>query len=262
MASFGTLKKDWEVSASHFFAAGIRDILAKQSNNMQAGTYTFDELSDHLKEEAIEANRDINTYYDWHEFVIEGFQEDLDDMGVGDVEVEYSGFYSQGDGASFTGKVEDMKLFLTKTLGMTQYSNEELDELPVAVKEKANGFIDSLTIAFNRKYGSRYSHEETCQADTWCEILNNAFYDEEYPDGKIRFTDRVLTGDPIVFMDLDHEVSKIDEAAEEWRSEQCRELYRSLENEYDYLQSDEAVAETLESNGTEFEVDEDGELVT
>ena len=229
---------------------------------MQAGTYTFDELSDHLKEEAIEANRDINTHYDWHDFVIEGFKSDLDDMGVGDVEVQYSGFYSQGDGASFTGRVEDMKLFLTKTLGMTQYSNEELDELPVVVKEKVKEFIDSLTIAFNRKYGSRYSHEGTCQADTWCEILRNAGYDEEYPDGKIHFTDRVLTGAPIVFMDLDHEVAKIDDAAEEWRSNQCRELYRSLENEYDSLRSDEAVAETLESNGTEFEVDEDGELVT
>jgi hypothetical protein len=229
---------------------------------MQAGTYTFDELSDRLKEEAIEANSDINVYDDWHENVIEEFHQDLAKMGVEEVDVQYSGFYSQGDGASFTGKVVDTKLFLTKTLGMTQYSNEELDELPTAVKEKANGFIDSLAIAFNRKYGSRYYHEKTCQADTLCEILNNAFYDEEYPDGKIHFTDRVLTGAPIVFMDLDHEVSKIDDAAEEWRSDQCRELYRSLENEYDYLRSDEAIAETLESNGTEFEVDEEGELVT
>ena len=228
---------------------------------MEKGTYTFDQLSDKLQEKAIESNRDINVYHDWHENVIEGFHQDLAEMGVEDVDVQYSGFYSQGDGASFTGKVVDTKLFLTKTLGMTQYSNEELGELPVAVKEKVNGFIDSLTIAFNRQYGSRYSHENTCQADTWCEILNNAFYDEEYPGGKIHFTDRVLTGEPIVFMDLDHEVEKIDAAAEEWRLNQCRELYRSLENEYDYLQSDEAIAETLESNGTEFEVDEDGELV-
>jgi hypothetical protein len=227
---------------------------------MQAGTYTFDELSDRLKEEAIFRNRDINTQHDWHENVIEGFHQDLSEMGVEDVDVQYSGFYSQGDGASFTGKVEDMKLFLVKTLGMTQYSNDELDELPVAVKEKANGFIDSLTIAFNRN-SSRYYHEKTCQADTWCEILDNAFYDEEYPDGKIRFTDRVLTGEPIVFMDLEHEVAKIDDAAEEWRSGKCKELYRDLETEYDYLQSDESVAETLESNGTEFEVDEDGDLI-
>jgi hypothetical protein len=228
---------------------------------MEEGTYTFDQLSDKLKEEAIEANRDINVYHDWHDPVIEGFQEDLSEMGVEEVKVEYSGFYSQGDGASFTGGVQDIKKFLVKTLGMTEYSDEELDELPESIKEKVEGFIDSLTIVFNRKYGNRYSHEKTCQTDFWCEILNNAFYDEEYPNGKIYLTDRVITGNPLVFMDLQEEVDKIEKAAEEWRSEQCQELYSSLEKEYDYLQSDEAVAETLESNGTEFEVDEDGELV-
>jgi len=228
---------------------------------MEEGTYTFDQLSDKLKEEAIEANRDINVYDDWHDPVIEGFQEDLREMGVEEVKVEYSGFYSQGDGASFTGGVQDIKKFLVKTLGLTEYSDEELDELPESIKEKVEGFIDSLTIVFNRKYGSRYSHANTCQTDFWCEILNNAFYDEEYPNGKIYLTDRVITGNPLVFMDLQEEVDKIEKAAEEWRSEQCQELYSSLEKEYDYLQSDEAVAETLESNGTEFEVDEDGELV-
>lgn len=228
---------------------------------MEEGTYTFDQLSDKLKEEAIEANRDINVYHDWHDSVIEGFQEDLSEMGVEEVKVEYSGFYSQGDGASFTGGVQDIKKFLVKTLGLTEYSDEELDELPESIKEKVEGFIDSLTIVFNRKYGSRYSHANTCQTDFWCEILNNVFYDEEYPNGKIYLTDRVITGNPLVFMDLNDEVEKIEKAAEEWRLEQCQELYRSLEKEYDYLQSDEAVAETLESNGTEFEIDEDGELV-
>ena len=228
---------------------------------MQAGTYTFDELSDRLKEEAIEANRDINTYHDWHEYAIEEFQSDLADEGVSVDDVQFTGFYSQGDGASFTGEVEDMKKFLVETLSLTEYSDEELAELPADVKEKVEGFIATLTISFNRKE-SRYSHENTCQADTWSEIVRSTFYEDEYPDYKILLTNRVLTGNPIVFMDLEQEESRIDEIAEEWRLEQCIELYRFLENEYDSLQSDEDVAETLESNGTEFEVDEDGELVT
>ena len=244
-----------------FFCSGVLGYISRNNQTMEEGTYTFDQLSDKLKEEAIEANRDINVYDDWHDPVIEGFREDLREMGVEEVKVEYSGFYSQGDGASFTGGVQDIKKFLVKTLGLTEYSDEELDELPESIKEKVEGFIDSLTIVFNRKYGSRYSHANTCQTDFWCEILNNAFYDEEYPNGKIYLTDRVITGNPLVFMDLQEEVDKIEKAAEEWRSEQCQELYSSLEKEYDYLQSDEAVAETLESNGTEFEVDEDGELV-
>lgn len=244
-----------------FFCSGVLGYISRNNQTMEQGTYTFDQLSDKLKEEAIEANRDINVSSDWHDPVIEGFQEDLSEMGVEEVKVEYSGFYSQGDGASFTGGVQDIKKFLVKTLGLTEYSDEELDELPESIKEKVEGFIDSLTIVFNRKYGSRYYHANTCQTDFWCEILNNAFYDEEYPNGKIYLTDRVITGNPLVFMDLQEEIDKIEKAAEEWRSEQCQELYSSLEKEYDYLQSDEAVAETLESNGTEFEVDEDGELV-
>ena len=99
---------------------------------MEEGTYTFDQLSKKLQEEAIEANRDINVSSDWHDPVIEGFQEDLSEMGVEEVKVEYSGFYSQGDGASFTGGVQDIKKFLVKTLGLTEYSDEELDELPEA----------------------------------------------------------------------------------------------------------------------------------
>ena len=227
---------------------------------MQAGTYTFDQLSDRLMEEAIEANRDINTHYDWHGYAIEEFKEDLADEGVSVDDVQFTGFYSQGDGASFTGEVEDMKKFLVETVSLTEYSDDELDELPADVKEKVEGFVATLTISFNRKE-SRYSHVKTCQADTWSEIVRSTFYEDEYPDYKILFTNRVLTGNPIVFMDLEHEESRIDEIAEEWRLKQCIELYRSLEDEYDSLQSDEAVAETLESNGTEFEVDEDGELV-
>ena len=245
-----------------FFCPGVLGYISRNNQTMEQGTYTFDQLSKKLQEEAIEANRDINVYDDWHDPVIEGFQEDLGELGVGDVEVQYSGFYSQGDGASFTGKVEDMKKFLVKTLGMTQYSDKELDELPDSIKEKVEGFIDSLTIAFNRKYGSRYYHSNTCQADVWCEILNNAFYDEEYPEGKIYATRLKRFGlENPVYMDIQEEVDKIDKAAEEWRSDQCGKLYSSLEKEYDYLQSDEAVSETLELNGVEFEVDEEGELV-
>lgn len=257
---FGTLKKDLGVLTSHFFVAGFRDILAKQSINMQAGTYSFDQLSDKLKEEAIEANRDINTQYNWYDLVTEGFKEDLAEDGVEVDDVRFSGFYSQGDGASFTGKVGDMQLFLVKTLGMTQYSDEELNGLPGGVKENVKGFIDSLEITFER-LSSTYSHEMTCQVNTSSEIDGTSYYDDEYPEKKIYLTNRILVGEPIIFMSLEEEEAKIDKEGEDWRVGQCKKLYRDLETEYDYLQSDESVAETLESNGTEFEVDEDGDLI-
>lgn len=227
---------------------------------MQEGTYTFDQLSDKLKEEAIERNRDINLFDDWHDYVIDGFKEDLEEVGVEVDDVQYSGFYSQGDGASFTGEVTDMKHFLVKALGMIQFSDEELADLPESIKEKVQGFINTLTISFNRK-SSRYSHENTCQTEAYSEIVHGDYYDDEYPDSKIYFLNKFVGVNPPVFMDLKEEENKIEKAAEDWRLDECRELYRDLEREYEGLQSDEAVAETLEANGSEFEVDEDGDLI-
>jgi len=227
---------------------------------MQEGTYTFDQLSDKLKEVAIDRNRDINVFDDWHEFVIDSFKEDLAEEGVDTDDVQFTGFYSQGDGASFTGHVSNVQIFLVKALGLTQFSDEELADLPAGIKEKVQEFIDTLSISFSRK-SSRYSHENTCEAETHSEIVYSGdYYDDEYPDSKILLINKVGV-DPLVFMDLEEEEQAIDKAAEEWRLDKCRELYRDLEEEYDGLQSDESVADTLEANGMEFEVDEDGELI-
>lgn len=46
-----------------------------------------------------------------HDIIIEGFTEELKEIGITNVVVNYSGFFSQGDGLSFTGRVEDMSLF-------------------------------------------------------------------------------------------------------------------------------------------------------
>lgn len=227
---------------------------------MQEGTYTFDQLSDKLKEEAIDRNRDINVFGDWHEFVIDRFKEDLAEEGVDTDDVQFTGFYSQGDGASFTGHVSNVQIFLVKALGLTQFSDEEMDDLPAGIKEKVQEFIDTLSINFSRK-SSRYSHENTCETETRSEIVYSGdYYDDEYPDSKILLINKVGV-DPLVFMDLAEEEQAINEAAEEWRLDKCRELYRDLEEEHDGLQSDESVADTLEANGMEFEVDEDGELI-
>ena len=53
----------------------------------------------------------------------------------------------------------------------------------------------------------------------------------------------------------------VQEKAEEWRIEQCGELYNNLEEEYESLRTDEAVVDTIEDNDYTYEVDEDGNLV-
>lgn len=65
----------------------------------------FTELSDEAKKAAIEQQVQVNIDSDWDEPVLDSWKERLSEMGFGnpkDIDIRYSGFYSQGDGASFT----------------------------------------------------------------------------------------------------------------------------------------------------------------
>jgi len=195
---------------------------------------TFDQLPANLKEVAIERNRDINVDRDdWHDPIIEGFVEDMQALGLVDIEASYSGFWSQGDGASFTAYVSDVPKFVKEALGL-KYPDSALN---------------NLTINFERK-SSRYCHENTCET-----VVD---LDAQEDEMEVH-----LGGGPgaEIFVSLNEVADHVQEEAEAWRLRKCADLYRSLEKEYDYLQSDEAVADTLEINEYTYEVDEDGDLV-
>jgi len=51
------------------------------------------------------------------QFIIDYWIEKLQDIGFEDAQIEYTGFYSQGDGASFTASVNIEKLINTLTMG-------------------------------------------------------------------------------------------------------------------------------------------------
>ena len=69
--------------------------------------FEFDELSEDAKKEAIELNRDINVDGEyWHEPIIEGATEMLQKYGFRDIVINFSGFYSQGDGGCFAADLD------------------------------------------------------------------------------------------------------------------------------------------------------------
>ena len=76
--------------------------------------YRFNELQEEAKAKAIEDFKEDSTdmLYD-HDPIIEGMIEDLEEMGIENVRVQYSGFWSQGDGLSFTGDVTDVNMFMS-----------------------------------------------------------------------------------------------------------------------------------------------------
>jgi hypothetical protein len=192
----------------------------------------FGDLSDSAKAKAIESNRDINVdHEDWADPIIEGFVEDMEGFGVSDVEVEYSGFWSQGDGASFTGRVrgeEDKAKLVNESIGM-KVPQEVLENIYISIK----------------KNDTRYSHSHTMFAEV--EV-----------DGEDE-VEIYIGPDVNITLDMEEQCEPIKVKVEDWAREKADELYRTLESHYNSLCSDEEVAETLISN--EYEFDEEGNII-
>lgn len=117
---------------------------------IEINLYKFDELSPFAKQTAIKAERDSINYldYEWYEHVYADFTEYLEGLGYMDPKLAFSGFCSQGDGASFTAKMS-----LKKWIG----NDLKFASLLPLIEE-------GLLTAEIRRGASNYSHENTCSA--------------------------------------------------------------------------------------------------
>lgn len=183
------------------------------------------------KDELIEKYRDINVDdIDWWDSVYAGFKADMADVGICIERMYFSGFWSQGDGACFEGRVSDWNLFL-RSLG---YGN------PVLIQHATDNW------SFSVGHSGYYYHENSTSFDT--ELITPGGEDDwfiaeysPYPEGDIRSKAWVA-----VLNEFDS--AKLKDEFKEAFKDHMRHLYRHLEAEYDYLTSDEAVWESLEAN--------------
>ena len=211
--------------------------------------YSFEELSPEAKTNALEEMRDINIEYQgWHEPIIEDFEERMKELGVDGVEVSYSGFYSQGDGASFTGDVFDTKTFMSKALGLKDTEWIDIGEEEKPEDEGSRLRADLLDIGFDtrekltpdnfvikvERLSSRYSHENTIEGKVYIEDIPESIEDE-IPSQTIE--------------------DEIEEKVTNWARSESKDLYRNLERYYDELRSDESVEETIIENDYKFDKD-------
>jgi len=167
-----------------------------------------------------EINVEHNDWYDfiWGEYILEMIKK-----GINADEMNYSGFCSQGSGASFTGKIE-MSVFLKahdlehKYLGAVHFAST--NELPARLVRSG-----------------RFLHEGSITLDMDCDGWNN--YNEE--DIRHATYDTLYEILQDEWKELEEDILKISRGY-------MRELYRKLEEEYEALTSDEAVWETIVAN--------------
>lgn len=176
-------------------------------------------LTERRKEKLLDAHRDVNTDHDWWDFVRERLDEDMKEAGVAVTQMYFRGFWSQGDGAEFHGYVRDWRRFM-EAIGKPELIDLAL-EYDVALSWNNNG---------------RY-----CGADCVTFDLNELWVDNPYDEDD----------DPVrhsAWAAIHGEGGPLHGASEDmidFLKDRMRALYRELDDEYDYLTSDEAITEYL-----------------
>ena len=126
----------------------------------------YEELSEEQKQKVCENLHDLNTSHNWYDWTFEDKTKILELVGFTNVKLAFSGFWSQGDGASFTGSFN------------VPQNKKELTERIKKVKQYAPDFDASLfaQLSFNKeekeegklkvyRIGHHYSHEYTVTSD-------------------------------------------------------------------------------------------------
>ena len=194
--------------------------------------FTFDELSDKAKEKAREWWRngfEFDPFFDSFQAAarILGIDFEYSRTHRAGPNIMWSGFWSSGDGASFTGGY-------TFAPGCSEAIRAEFPQ-----DEKLHAIADELTVMQSRlrllesktltgkitQRDNRYVHSNTMDATA---------YDAEGEELEIAVSD---------------ELRDIMRRFADW-------IYASLEEDYEYETGDEAVDESIRAN--EYEFDEDG----
>ena len=198
---------------------------------LETKVYTFNELSEEAKEKAIENNRHIYVeYLEWYDNVYDTFKEKYSSL-FEITNIYFSGFCSQGDGAMFEyGGITDKLIdeFIT-----------QLELSPLRKKIVKDIFYFSGS---GRQHG-HYYHEKCC----WHLINIECTY--AYREGYYPNIDEFMYELQVDF----------DAYVREKYIDLAQELYQSLEDEYEWHTSDEAIEERLIEGKYEFT--KDGELI-
>jgi hypothetical protein len=203
-------------------------------------TYTILELNPEAKEKALQSimndsifrNKDVDL--DW---AVENAQDELEEgFGLANVEVSFSGFWSKGDGASFTGRVVNIPKFI-RAIGI---KDEILDKAMKALED-----VYEMSIV---RIDSRYVHENTVRFDL-----------DPIDDTELILMSPFGIGD--ITLDLNDLLVEIglEDKASKWVKEKSREIYDKLERAYGEEFSEDAAEEWADQ--WEIQFDEKGKEI-
>ncbi len=210
--------------------------------------YQYNELSDEAKEKARDWYRKGNCEDNyWSEGVIDQAEEIAVMLGLDICQTPYktmggetrykatiywSGFWSQGDGACFEGTWDASKVQADK-LKAEYPQDKELHRIVDGLAEIAKEYPEG---SFSVKHTGHYSHSHSTSFNVG---LPNTQEDElEYDSPEFKLLQIKLGEDEETLIELARDFMN-------W-------IYRQLEKEWDYQNSDEQVEESIRANEYEF----------
>lgn len=150
----------------------------------------------------------------WWDSVYEDFRQIVDLMGFDDPEMQFSGFWCQGDGASFTANFSPRK-GIVKAVKAYAPQDEKLHAIAARVAELQRRNFYQLHACITR-IGWRYAHAYTISADYPC---------RHHP----------IQGEVAATSDAMDTLTEIARDLSNW-------LYRALESDYEWQVADQAGA--------------------
>lgn len=183
--------------------------------------------------------REVCSSLDWWGHVEGQFKEEYLLIGIRVDEMYFSGFGSQGDGACFRGRVVDWAAYLTE-LKFGQYIK----------------FASECEWSYHITTSGRYNHSGTMQGDADLGLTDKYFNPHDPDEDPLRHDAWNLVNKDVPD---DLTLGRIEDSITSDFRTRADNLYRRLEEEHDYLTSDEYVVERLLDEMSDEELRGDGD---
>lgn len=252
------LLQDCDSKLSKWFASrpDARYVIRKEfimATEITIMGYKFEELDIPAQQKARAWYCENAMHHEWWDEVYRQAKKDGEAKGFEIDDIQFSGFWSQGDGAHWTGRI-DMPAFLEAH--MEEDGAWYGEDVILLALWSEGGWIDRFVGVHNRSYRSSHSGGMSLS-----EHPNNALFLEDDDDAELRHG--ALQGANVyqLAQSFDYE-----QRIEEWCSEAIAQarafadnIYKKLREEYEYYTSDECIADVCDVNDWLF--NNKGELI-
>jgi hypothetical protein len=217
--------------------------------------FSYQELSQCAKDKALQWFSE-SLDHEWWDGVYENAKAGGPERGFEIEDIRFSGFWSQGDGASWTGSVR-IKEFLDYHLKEDNPKYGRYFILQALIAENQD-WVERYTNV-NRR-GFHYVHDNMMYLES-ISIFNLESLDA---DTEARLQEEGPLQRANVYQlykgaDIDYLIDDLETWILEEAQAYARQIYDDLESEHEHLTSEESLIESAEANGWMF--DEDGVLV-